>query len=282
MAGQGSVTMTEEIHHNREGGTGHLEEEMETEVTQPSSAQVTNQNQTPSNGSNLALETDAPVSSSSSDHEIAVSGVALETKLKVYPCDASGWQFYLDYLANKLSKEISEMAAYLGVDSAKVDEIKNRCKSNRHEMCFNVLWSWYGKNPDNEKRINQINTALRESGRVDLADELMERKAPKPEDFKYKDVIKNPENRVDSNDARKVGKQLTLTFQSLARYFGLNENDIQTISLNNSDDIREQSYSAINLCIQQRKIKDRQHLCNGLVYLEKHTALDEIKKMWCP
>ncbi|XP_021367552.1 uncharacterized protein LOC110459550 [Mizuhopecten yessoensis] len=274
------------------GGNGDITGNSEHAAVQPSGKQETGEDQlhtpmdTSTNRSTGYIEVDGEppmtnvAGACARTHQMAITGTTLGRDPETYLCDSVGWQFYLDYLASKLSAEISEISVYLDLESGKLDEIKNRCKSNRHEMCFNVLWTWYGRNPDKKKRLKQMNTALKESGRADLAQQLMEGNVPVPENYRYQGEIKNPDAGVSGSDALKVGKHLTLTFQSLARYFGLDENNIQSICIDNNDDIQEQSYNTIKLCINQLKLKNRRQLCNGLAYLEQFTTVSELNQMW--
>lgn len=213
-------------------------------------------------------------------HSMAVSGQRLGRDPRHLLQDTAAWQFYLDYLASKLSADISEVAVYLGLETAKFDEIKNRCKSNRHEMCFNVLWAWYMRTVKNEDRLKEIKYALKESNRVDLSDELTEGNFPLQENFRFDGEINNSQNKLSGSDAIKVSKQLPLTFQRLARYFGLDENNIQRVCADNTGDVQEQSYRTIDLCIQQQKLTNRRQLCDGLAYIEQYTTISDLQKNW--
>lgn len=214
------------------------------------------------------------------DHRMVISGTQQVEHPRPPISSQTEWQFYLDYLSTKISSEINEIAIYLHVESGKVVEIKNRCRSNRHEMCFHVLWMWYSMNSDNEKRHKQITMALKESGRMDLSNELKDGTFPRPENFTYAGAIQGPSQEVNGSDSMKVAKQLTWNFQSLARYFGLDENSLQTIIADDSEDVKEQSYNTLRMCINQRKLRTRQQLCNGLTYLELNTLIEDLARHW--
>ncbi|XP_021339841.1 uncharacterized protein LOC110459579 isoform X2 [Mizuhopecten yessoensis] len=181
------------------------------------------------------------------------------------------WRFYLDWISDKLTTEISTVATYLRVSSDKQTQI-HKDNNIQHEKCFQILWEWYRKAQETNK-IEVLKDALISADRKDITDYDI------PQTTRFTGDIPSPETPVTAIDLQNVSKHIGTDYPSLARYFGIDEADIHA-SKHDKERIQEQARDVLQKCTNQTLLKTRQQLCDGLCYKERKDITDILIKGW--
>ncbi|XP_069130975.1 uncharacterized protein [Argopecten irradians] len=187
------------------------------------------------------------------------------------------WQFYLDWLSEKIPNEIGLVATYLDISSDKQNSIK--CDHNkRHEICFHTLWEWFRSRKSSKDNIGVLHEALRLAGRTDIADS--DTCIPKPSLFQNEIRITGQEKNVTERDLLEISKKIGEQYPSLARYYGIKEGQIQASKGDQKDNVQAQANNILQKCLKQKLLETRKQLCDGLHYTDRIDIIEMLNRGW--
>ncbi|XP_033729082.1 uncharacterized protein LOC117318170 [Pecten maximus] len=185
------------------------------------------------------------------------------------------WQFYLDWMSDKIHDEISPVATHLSISLDKQKQIE-KDNNIEHEKCFHVLWEWSRSRKNDMDKVKALYQALIFADRADIAEDLI----PKPAMYKSEsDNIPHPNKKLIEKDLLIVSKKIGALYPSLARYFGINESVIHD-SKYKTDALNAQSLEVLLKCFRQTLLQTRQQLCDGLHYKNRRDIIDLLIQEW--
>ncbi|XP_033761267.1 uncharacterized protein LOC117343087 isoform X2 [Pecten maximus] len=185
------------------------------------------------------------------------------------------WQFYLDWLSEKIHDEISTVATHLSISS---DQQKRIEKDNNtvHEKCFHMLWEWFRSRKNNMDKVEDLHQALTFAERADILEDPM----PQPAMYRFQsNSIPHPNKTLTELDLLKVSNEIGAQYPSLARYFRINESEIHA-SKYNKDEIKAQARDVLLKCLKSTLLQTRQQLCDGLHYKNRRDIIDLLVQRW--
>ncbi|XP_060086189.1 uncharacterized protein LOC132565559 [Ylistrum balloti] len=205
-------------------------------------------------------------------------GVVETNEASNSPKTNTDWQFYLDWISDKLpSQDTTTVAVHLGIEFDKQMQIAADNKNVQHEQCFQVLWEWFRRTSKNgDEKIKALHDALNEAGRGDIAEQGVQRRSKYQ---LYEVDAPSLGTLITEIDILRVSKEIGAQYPSLARYFGIHEAEIHA-SRHDKDGIQEQAKDILKKCLNHMLFSTRRQLCDGLCYKKRKDIIDKLKDEW--
>lgn len=148
-------------------------------------------------------------------------------------------------------------------------------RSRDSENYFHAMFKWYTKDPniDHNSKLRDILSNLQ---RQDIIEFLTDFKKIRFQEFQ----IHNPELLITDKDICFVCEHLVHDFRHLVRYLGLLQNELSSIEVDNSSDVRKTIYKCLRKVNEDHSLT-RIHLCNGIEYASQNRSLiKELNERW--